>query len=165
MPLYDLHKKMKPTVRRLAISYYYLIVILNACRWVRVFRDIRRNSAGVCFGWIPVASAANWRSVSGDAPRSPAAEVVLAAGSEMEGTCNLTLGETLLIFVHRDRQNQHKMKSFRVALSTGVHTFCKPQWIFDKPQGGFWYVMQDWTYSCCCFSSHKTVASYSHNKC
>ncbi len=73
-------------------DWLFLFVILNACHWVGFFHEIGRNRAWVCSGWISVATAANWRSISGAAARRsnlPAVE------SEMERTCNLTLGDML----------------------------------------------------------------------
>ncbi len=47
----------------------------------------------------------------GPSPEMPLAPSSLyAVGSEVEGTCNVWWNTTA--FVHRGRQNQHKMKSF-----------------------------------------------------
>ncbi len=69
MPLYDLHKQMRPTARRLAVS-----IRLNGASYFSRLLKVRLQSCRLL---------------------SSRGSSLLAAGSEAEGTCNLMLGETL----------------------------------------------------------------------
>ncbi len=98
------------------------VTVVNA---VRFFPDISLNSAGVCSGWIPVDSAANWRSVSRAAARSPPGEVVSLQGG-VKGKEHVTVRWNTTAFVHRDCQNKHKMKS-SIACYGALRNFL--QWV------------------------------------